>query len=256
MDKILDEVSSRRLTETVDTVKYGDPSQPVTGILTVFTVTFEVIQKAKELGVNFIITHEPTFYNHYDHTDWLEANPIYEAKLRYIKDSGLTIWRFHDYWHLRKPDGILVGVAQQLGWESYMDPERHAMAVIPRISLGQLAEELKVKMNVPQVRIVGDVTMTCKNIGMLVGAVGGERQIEYLSRDDVDTVICGETVEWSTCEFVRDAVSAGLNKALIIVGHSSSEEAGMSYLANWLKDLLPNNLRIDYFKAGDPIRVI
>src|ERR1041384_7394424 len=83
--------------ETVDTVKLGDPSQPITGIITTFLATYEVIEKAVELKANLIIAHEPTFYNHADKTDWLQNNAAYQAKRRLVEENGLVIWRFHDY---------------------------------------------------------------------------------------------------------------------------------------------------------------
>ena len=52
--------------DTVDTVKIGDPAQPLTGIVTTFLATVEVIEQASQLGANLIITHEPIFYNHRD----------------------------------------------------------------------------------------------------------------------------------------------------------------------------------------------
>ena len=52
--------------ETVDNLKCGDPRQEVTGIVTSFMATMDVIEKAVAVGANLIITHEPTFYNHTD----------------------------------------------------------------------------------------------------------------------------------------------------------------------------------------------
>src|SRR5277367_5896112 len=56
---------------TVDTFKAGDPSTPVTGIVTTFAATFDVLQRAAASGKNLIITHEPTFYSHEDQTKQL-----------------------------------------------------------------------------------------------------------------------------------------------------------------------------------------
>ena len=42
-------------------------------------------------------------------------------------------------------------------------------------------------------------------------------------------LVAGETREWETVEFTRDAVAAGKRKALILLGHANSEEAGMKY---------------------------
>ena len=82
IDAIIKEIPGGPLEDTVDTVKIGDSSQSVRGIVTTFLATHEVIERAVELGANLIITHEPTFYGHRDETDWLEDDPVYEAKAR------------------------------------------------------------------------------------------------------------------------------------------------------------------------------
>ena len=85
--------------------------------------TYAVIEKAAALDANFIITHEPTFYSHTDETDWLEKDPVYHAKRKLIDDNGIVIWRLHDHIHMRQPDGIILGLAQALGWEGCLDPQ-------------------------------------------------------------------------------------------------------------------------------------
>ena len=71
IDTIIAAVPGGPPPDTVDTVKIGDPTQPLTGIVTTFLATVEVIEQAAQLGANLIITHEPIFYNHRDETDWL-----------------------------------------------------------------------------------------------------------------------------------------------------------------------------------------
>ena len=123
IDTIIAAIPGAPLKNTVDVVKTGDPSQPVTGIVTTFLATYEVIQHAVERGANLIITHEPTFYSHRDEVEWLAGDPVYEAKRRLLDDHGIVVWRFHDYWHHHRPDGIMVGVLRQLRWEEYADPK-------------------------------------------------------------------------------------------------------------------------------------
>jgi putative NIF3 family GTP cyclohydrolase 1 type 2 len=253
MDGILQDMPGEPIAGTVDTVKCGDPSQAVTGIIITFTVTFEVMRRAVETGANFIITHEPTFYNHHDRTEQWEGNPVYEAKLRYLQEHGLTVWRFHDYAHHPKPDVIIAGMAKDWGWTDDLDPERPAMAHIPSVTLLELVREMKRKLDLPHIRFVGDPAMTCRNIGMILGAAGSGMQLEYLSREDVDTVICGETSEWDVCEYVRDAVSVGQSKALIVLGHLNSEEGGMRYVAELIRSRAPG-IPVQYVSAGDPYR--
>ena len=67
-------------------------------------------------GDNLIITHEPTFYSHLDKTDSFEKehDAVWADKERFIKEHHLVVWRFHDHWHLRRPDGIMTGVVRAL----------------------------------------------------------------------------------------------------------------------------------------------
>jgi hypothetical protein len=114
--------------ETVDTFKAGNPDTPVTGVAVTMMATMDVLERAAASGENLIITHEPTFYNHLDKLDELdlkENDPVLAAKLAFMKKHNLVIWRFHDHWHRRKPDGIVAGMVHALGWEKYQDAKNN-----------------------------------------------------------------------------------------------------------------------------------
>jgi len=64
-------------------------------------------------------------------------------------------------------------------------------------------------------------------------------------------LIIGEAPEWETIEYMRDASQLGQPKALIILGHAISEEAGMEYCARWMKSFI-KDLPIHFIEAGDP----
>lgn len=255
IDTILRVAKVAQFPDTVDTFKTGDATQPLTGIVTTFLATAEVITNAAELGANLIITHEPTFYNHPDATDWLQADPVYQAKRRLIDEHGISVWRFHDYWHMTKPDGIITGVIDRLGWEADPEASYPHVATIAPTSLADLARQLQAQLGVSGVRVTGPDELVCRRIGMLIGASGGAFQIPALGRDDVDAIICGEINEWETCEYVRDAVFFGRPKGLIVIGHAASEEDGMKYLATWLRPHLPD-VPITHVACGDPLRFI
>ena len=85
------------------------------GIATSFSATLDVCQRAAVSGKNFIIVHEPTFYNHLDDTKDLNGD-IYRIKRTFIEKNNLVVWRFHDHWHDRRPDGVLTGMVAALGW--------------------------------------------------------------------------------------------------------------------------------------------
>ena len=254
IDAALRASAVERLPDTVDTVKTGDPSQPLTGVVTTFLATSAVIARASELGANLIVTHEPTFYYHHDTTDWLQDDPVYHAKRRQIDASGIVIWRFHDYWHTTQPDGIMTGVERQLGWQRDAGGE-WPIYTIEAATLDDLAAWLKRRLGAASVRVSGPADLRCRRVALLVGAIGGAVHIATLRRDDVDALVCGEINEWETCEYARDAAFHGRPKGLIVVGHAASEEAGMAYLAEWLRPLLPG-VPVAHVPAGEPLRQI
>jgi putative NIF3 family GTP cyclohydrolase 1 type 2 len=86
--------------------------QLVTGIVTTMFPTLEVIEKTAEAGANLIIAHETPFYNHQDETDWLKDDDAYRHKIGLLNKHKIAIWRFHDYWHAHKPDGIIQRARQ------------------------------------------------------------------------------------------------------------------------------------------------
>lgn len=254
IDTIIAAVPGGRKQETVDTVKTGDPAQPVKGIVTTFLATQEVIERTIALGANLIITHEPTFYNHLDEADWLAGDATYVAKRRLIDEHGIVIWRFHDYWHTYEPDGIVTGVLKQLGWEGYGVADKPYLE-IPPVTLAELAILLKDKLGVAAIKAVGDPGLLCRRVGLMVGAGGGRWQIQYLREAQLDVLVCGEIHEWETSEYVRDALCQGQRVALLIVGHVPSEEPGMAYLVDWLRPRFPG-VPITHVPAGSPFRYL
>jgi hypothetical protein len=62
-------------------------------------------------------------------------------------------------------------------------------------------------------------------------------------------VIAGESPQWETYEYARDAVSQGKNKAVIFIGHINSEQAGMDYCATWLKGFI-KDMPVKYVECG------
>jgi len=79
--------------------------------------------------------------------------------------------------------------------------------------------------------------------------------IFYNHRDDIDVAICGEINEWDTSEYVRDAIRLGQNKALIVVGHAPSEEAGMAWQAEWLRQRVAG-VPITHIPSGNALRFV
>ena len=240
--------------KTVDNFKEGDSKQEIKGIITTFMATQEVLRQAVAKGCNLIVTHEPTFYNHLDARDLLEEDQVYLEKLKFIRNNQLLIFRFHDHWHKTEPDGIYEGMVKELGWQAFRT--NHKMIYeIPSTTLGELAAFLRDHFKSTTIRLVGSAEFACSKIGLSVGAHGVENELGLLARDDVEVLIAGEVREWETVEYVRDAQIQGKAKALIVMGHADSEEAGMQYCAEWLKTFIAG-IPVEHVPAGNPLQSI
>src|SRR4030095_5754270 len=96
IDLILKEIPIPPFKQSVDTIKSGSNNQKVKGIVTTMFATVEAIKKAVALNANFIIAHEPTFYNHTDDMNWTGNNEIVKQKKELLNEHGLVVWRFHE----------------------------------------------------------------------------------------------------------------------------------------------------------------
>lgn len=253
MERIKQHVGVAWKTETVDTFKAGDPDSPISGIAVTMMATYDVLERAAASGRNLVITHEPTFYSHLDTTAELEKqnDQVLADKQKFIKDHNLVVWRFHDHWHMRNPDGILLGMTKTLGWTQYQHADTPHLFTFPETTLESFGEQIKSKLNVRGLRMVGSPNAKFTKIGFLPGAAGSARQIAMLERSDVELLVVGETVEWETVEYVADAVSEGKRKALIIIGHIPSEQAGMEECTSWLKTFV-TEVPIEFIDAKEP----
>jgi putative NIF3 family GTP cyclohydrolase 1 type 2 len=237
---------------TVDTFKAGNPDSPVTGIAVTMMATLDVLQRAAVKGENLVITHEPTFYNHLDKPEGMDQNDaVWTAKRTFIEKHGLVVWRFHDHWHLRKPDGILLGVVHTLGWEKYQNPANQYLFTMPETTVEKLATEVADRLDTPVLRVVGNPEMKVTRVALSPGSAGFERETRALASDNVEALLVGETREWETVEYAADAVSAGMPKALIVLGHVPSEQPGMEECARWLKTFI-KEVPIEFVPTRQP----
>ncbi len=225
--------------ETVDTFKAGNPDTHVTGIAVTMMATMDVLQRAAAQNLNLIITHEPTFYNHLDTPEGLpDTDPVWTEKRDFIQKHNLVVWRFHDHWHMRHPDGILEGTVKALGWQKYQNAEEPHRFVLPETTLQNLASEVAQRLNSATVRVVGSPTMKVSQVVLSPGAAGFQHEMTAFRDPAIQVLVLGETREWETVEYVDDAVAQGKSKALIVIGHIPSEQAGMEECTQWLKSFV------------------
>jgi len=238
---------------TVDTFKDGDPATPVTGIAVTMMATFDVLRRAAARGANLVITHEPTFYDHFDKLDVLEAehDSVTAAKRAYIREHRMIVVRMHDHWHRRRPEPMSVSLARVLGWDRYRSAESEWLYRVPETTLAELAATIRRRLPAPTLRVVGDSGLRVTKVGLSPGAAGFDAHRKLLQQSAVEVLVIGEAREWETVEYVADAVTAGRKRALIILGHIPSEQDGMEDFARWLGTFV-KDVPVSFVPAADP----
>jgi putative NIF3 family GTP cyclohydrolase 1 type 2 len=236
---VLERMHSRIGTEWreggVDRIIVGDPATPVTGIATTMMATFDALKAAVARRANLVITHEPTFWSHPDTVTQLADDPLYKTKRAWMHDHGLVSYHLHDHWHARLPvDGINDGMARQMGWTRYRDPDKQRRYVLPPTTLAALARDFRHKLGDRTLRVIGDPDLPVSKVWESWGYCSAFPGIQFLD-EDVDLLVIGEAQDWDLIAYAQDLVTAGRRKALIVLGHVVSEQWGMKSCAEWLK---------------------
>lgn len=232
--------------ETCDGFKFGNVDQDVKKLAVTWMATMGVLREAIRRGCDMVITHEPTFYNHWDHTSDLKDDPAYRVKEEFLREHNLVVYRVHDGWDFYPEYGILDSLAKELGFKRIAGESRWIRVyVIPTITLDHLSWDVQNKLSLKGIRYVGDPDQEITRVGVGVGSLGMLNNLKDAMQFGADCLICGETVEWWTARYAEDA-----NVGLMPLGHSNSENPGMKSMATFLRQKLP--LEIEYIQTPDP----
>ncbi len=247
-----------------DKVLYGDSTKECTGIVTSTWASVDVIKEAYEKGANLIISHEALFWNRGDYTDWLEAseNKTFLEKKKLLDDTGIVVWRNHDFVHSGIPlengtyvDGIFYGLFQELGWEKFHFTNGPVLATIeiPETSVAALAQTIMAKCHFAGARIYGDTTTLVKKIVIPYHVLGAARaEISYIEQENSDLVLAMEIVDFTLSEYIRDTNMLTKSKTMLTFGHFNLEEPGMKYMITYLpKAIGTDQIPCHFIQSGD-----
>jgi putative NIF3 family GTP cyclohydrolase 1 type 2 len=237
-----------------DTFKFGGADTPVTGIATTVFCTYDVVRQASKAGLNMIIPHEDAYWNDRDDVAIVSGDPSYKTKVEFMRERNIVVFRIHDHMHAQRPDFTYVGAARALGLESRYEtaPQSHRFT-LPETTLGALASDFQKRLGAKAIRVVGDPKAKVSRIQLGVGYA-----TPAVISPDVDVVVSGEQQEsdgaLDSPAYVLDAVSLGIPKGWIMLGHAISEEQGMLEMAQWVKSFTPE-IPVQLVKAGEPFWV-
>ena len=261
---------SQRAGGDSDTFLAGDPYTEVTGVITSWSPTVDILRHAIKLGHNTVISRQSPFYSHGEQQpvayrsgaapskELLEADPVYRAKRDLIVQNKLVVIRFFDNWDARQVDGQLAGLAKALAWDKFHVATNAERAVyrpgnnifhLPSSRLGTLAKNLALSLQAPAIRVMGREDAMLSKTAVLPGFVLVP-DLQAAVAKGVDLVVTGEVVEWEGVEYLQDAITAGQIKGAILLGSEVSEDPGSGEVAAWLKTFL--TLPVQWIPSGTP----
>ena len=237
--------------ETVDRIIIGDPETKVKKIGTCWMPGWKTCKQAVESGVNVLVTHEPTFYTHWDldekKGDYFRApeftKQLYlkqvDKKKKWIQDNGLVITRNHDTLDALKDVGIPFALGNFLGFEnSHIIASRTYYNVykVSKQPASVFAASIARKLSVigqPGVAFYGDPDYPVVSVGVGTGCICDPMEFADL-KPDIFIAIDDVVRTWTQTSYASDT-----GHPLIIINHGTSEEMGMRMLNQLIKQKFP-----------------
>ncbi len=225
--------------KTVDTFKAGDPEAEVRGIAVGWMSYGWALQRALELGCNLFITHEPTYFDHWDKNAEVFRLPGARDKRDFIEEKDLIILRCHDLWDQFEGLGIpdswadYLGLGQAIAGAGYFrvyDVQGRTAVEVAR----QVAARTR-ELGQEAVQLIGPAEKPVTRVAIGTGAITPFRK--FIDDYQADLAICTD----DGIAYWRDgALAIDLDIPLIVVNHAVSEEAGLINLAEHLRSAFPD----------------
>lgn len=254
---------------TSDAFQLGQADAEVTGVVTSFAASLEVMHKAVAAGRNMIVSRETPLWDRNSAPggrgrgrgpapEALMKNPTYALKKEYAEKNKLIVYRLSENWGVRKQNGQLFGLAKALGWDKNYtsigaEPwlKSGGYFDIPAGTLKSTAQAMKSKLRMKSIRMVGDPTTPVSRAALSPGYYLVPDLEKDLTIPGVNLIVIGEPVEWEASPYFADLVASGQKKGLIILGNEVSEEPGSGEMAAWLKTFV-SEVPIEWIPAGEP----
>lgn len=267
----------------VDDFIAGKPGTEVTGIVTTYAPTMEVLKKAVSSGKNMIVSRESPYWvrmnqwgggtqfqglpsNWPNGQDFLkqeagaaETDPTYKAKKDYIEANNLVVYRFFANWNAQTVDYQLKGLAKALDWESRYKPSggvpwgyNNGFFELPPTTLKEIAIAIKKKLGAKSIRVAGDPNTVVHKAALSHGMYWLPDIQKLYAEPGVDLLVMGEP-QWENEVglYSFDVADSGQKKGYIVLGQQVSEEPGMVEMAAWIKPIVAE-IPVEHISAGEP----
>ena len=229
---------------TSDTFLAGRPDAEVTGIVTTFIPSLDVLRHAVASGRNMIVSREFPYWIRNPDREPVAGSSTYLYKRDFIEKNNLVIWRFNENWQARTPDPQLVALQAALGWQS--NPHKFAGT-----TLQGFARSVRERLKIRALRVIGDPRLSVSSAALTHGLILVPEMRKALAEFPADVMIIGEPVEWEAGPYFQDVIASGQKKGLLVLGNEASEEPGCGAMAVWLKSFI-KEIPIEWIPAGEP----
>jgi len=238
--------------QTGDHVSAGDPTQAVTGIAVMVQATLEGLRQAANAKANLVFTYDPVFWATGDDLTRMETDALFLEKRDFIRTHNMVVFNLHDHLRDSMPDRIAAGMGQALGWPP--DAANINLFRRPPTTLLALAQELGAKLDDKTLRVVGDPSLPVATIATSFGNTQQMPGIAVLN-GSIDVLVCGYAREWEVVEYCQDMISAGVKKAVVLLGENASVQAGMKFSADWIKSVV-TEVPVSFIPLPEPYWIL
>lgn len=215
----------------------GDANENINSILIALDCTLKVIEEAKKLGCNLIITHHPILFKS---PKSITTETLLGKKIIEIIKSNINVYSSHTNLDA-VPHGINEIVMDILDFKNYSVMEKNELefkgmqAGIGRIveleksiTLEELCDKVKDSLEIKKLRYAGEENKLVKKIAVINGS--GTDLLQCAKKLGADCVITGDT----TYHYVSDYTEEGI--AIIDAGHFETEWISMKVIAKLLEE--------------------
>lgn len=244
-ERLMNEIAPLELKESFDNVglMIGESETEITNILAALDCTLEVIDEAVEKKCNVILTHHPILFRK---PNCITDKTLQGRKILKLIKNDIAVYSSHTNLDAIE-GGINDVVVDILGLDQGEILAKNKFAeninikagigrlvtLEKEVSLKDILNLLKEKLNLSDLRFCGDLHKKIKKISIINGS--GQDFFEISKIKEADVIITGDTSYHFVSDFNEE------NIAIVDIGHFPSEFAPLIKICNEIHKKLKNN---------------
>ena len=218
--------------KTVDRFIYGYPDAQLTGICVGWMSYQWALEETVRHGCNLFITHEPTFYDHWDsHPESLDLDAA-KRKRAFLDQHNLAILRCHDLWDQFPDIGIPDSWAKVLGFGPPIGGKGwYRILDVAGLTVGEVAKRVAGRIEgfkQQAVQVIGDLADLSSPC---------YRNRRHYAAAALHAEMGGDAALCTDDDFTFGGTGLAIDSGwpVMVVHHPVAEEHGLELLANHLQ---------------------